>query len=245
MTSHSGLHSFREAADGLQVVRFSTSTVSQAFTSIDKNSPIAYSYSMKSREMQADYARTHAVHQLPAVIALCILLALNSLTDIGASIFVGMAIVFVYMGFRLAQYGLALGVFFPLSLRKARIAKIDKFAPHAKNVIASWTSNKDHHQTLVNEGLDSVTAFEWLVVLDTIGTIKTKDKLGTVVTMYRVGISPERYHTLWDMGLEDISHFIMVAENDLDSNLVSAMFPMKTDLDRRLSKLHELMEVLS
>ena len=195
--------------------------------------------------MQAGYARTHAMHQLPAVIALCVLLAIKPLTDIGVFIFFGMAVVFVYMAFRLVQYGVALGVFFPASLRKSQIIKADKFSPHAKKVIGSWTSNKDHHQILVNDGLDSVTAFEWLVVLDAIGTVKMKEALVTVATLYRVGLSPERYYILWDMGLEDISHFIMVAENDLDSNLVSAMFPMKTDRDRRLSRLHELMEVLS
>jgi len=133
------------------------------------------------------------------------------------------------------RYGYLLGVLVPRSYSKITTVSDE----HSKEIRRYWSSYKRYCDFWEKGGVDKTTSFQWLCVLESLDFSREEieDFAAFVVELAQLGLSPERFYDLYELGVKSRSDMVVIARNDLDSNLVATIFDLIDPVDRRIRRI--------
>lgn len=108
-------------------------------------------------------------------------------------------------------------------------------------LLKSWAVYKPYVDYWYDNGMTIEEAFRWIVVINQLKM--SFDDLyelrSFVIELHLLGMSAERFKELYVMGINNHKHFLTIAGNDIDDEIVRKIYPLVSSIERRINRTHD------
>jgi hypothetical protein len=113
-------------------------------------------------------------------------------------------------------------------------------------VVENWVIHKGFHDHLVAAGVNEFIALEWISAFND-SKMRFTDQstfAPVIIRLDKSGLSPETFVQMYKLGVDTVDQLVTIGENDIDRELVKQIFPLVTDIDRRIRIMYHPKKVL-
>lgn len=132
------------------------------------------------------------------------------------------------------------GLYVPKRLKKYQ-GVID-----TSKVVENWIIHKGFYDHLVAAGVNEFVALEWISAFND-SKMRFTDQstfAPVIIKLDKSGLSPETFVQMYKLGVDTVAQLVTIGENDIDRELVKQIFPLVTDIDRRIRIMYYPKKIL-